>query len=348
MSRRLGVALATLATAIAVVALVPVPAVGQAPTAAGDTWIPPRTAWGEPDLQGIWDFRTITPLERPDEHEGKRFLTEEEAAEFEQEAAETNVDRPPPEGEVGSYNQFWFDRGSTVNEDKRTSLIVDPPDGKIPPLRPEVEKQDTESLEAPSGMGKRPIRFPVGGVGSDGPEDRGWSERCILGFNIGPPMRPSAYNNNVQLFQAPGYVVILNEMVHDARIVPLDGRAHLPEHIRQWRGDSRGHWEGDTLVVDTTNFTDKTASFNPTLGSAVGSGETLHLIERFTRVDAATLLYEFTVDDPTTFTRSFTAAVPMTRTEEPMYEYACHEGNHGMFNLLSGARAVEKTPGEPE
>ena len=211
-----------------------------------------------------------------------------------------------------------------------------------------MEKQERESADAPSGVGERPVRFPVGGIGADGPEDRGWSERCLMGFNTGPPMRPSAYNNNVQLFQAPGYLVILHEMVHDARIVPLDGRSHLPEHIRQWRGDSRGHWEGDTLVVDTTNFTDKTASFYPTLGSAIGSGETLHLIERFTRVDADTLIYEFTVDDPATFTRAFTAVVPMTKTEEPMYEYACHEGNHGMFNLLSVARAEEKAPDEAE
>ena len=230
MSRRFGVALAALVTLIAVVALVPVPAAGQA---GADTSTRPRTPWGEPDLQGIWDFRTITPLERPDEHEGKQFLTEKEAAEFEQQTAETRVDRPPPEGQVGSYNQFWFDYGSKVNEDKRTSLIVDPPDGKIPPLRPEVEKQERESADAPSGVGERPVRFPVGGIGADGPEDRGWSERCLMGFNTGPPMRPSAYNNNVQLFQAPGYLVILREMVHDARIVPLDGRSHLPEHIRQ-------------------------------------------------------------------------------------------------------------------
>ena len=346
------------ALATVMAALAPVPAAGQA---VADPWTPPRTPWGEPDLQGIWDFRTITPLERPDEHEGKQFLTEEEAAEFEQQAAETHVDRPPAEGtalrhtkagEVGVYNQFWFDRGSKVNEGKRTSLIVDPPDGKIPPLRPGAEKQDSESTDAPSWVGERPIRFPVrfpvGGVGADGPEDRGWSERCILGFNTGPPMRPSSYNNNVQLFQVPGYVVILHEMVHDVRIVPLDGRSHLPEHIRQWRGDSRGHWEGDTLVLDTTNFTDKTASFNPTLRSAVGSGETLHLIERFTRVDADTLLYEFTVDDPTTFTRSFTAAVATTKTEAPMFEYACHEGNYGMFNLLVSARAVEKAKAAEE
>jgi hypothetical protein len=174
---------------------------------------------------------------------------------------------------------------------------------------------------------------------ADGPEDRYLAERCILGFNAGPPMIPSAYNNNVQIFQNPGYVVLLNEMVHDARIIPLDGRPHLPPHIRQWKGDSRGHWEGNTLVVETTNFRDE-SNFRQ------ASGPTYHLVERFTRVDAATLLYEFTVNDPKIWTRPWTAAVPMAKTELPIYEYACHEGNYGMFNLLAGARAEERKAAE--
>ena len=162
----------------------------------------------------------------------------------------------------------------------------------------------------------------------------------MLGFNSGPPMLPSAYNNNVQLFQTPDHVVILNEMIHEARVVPLDGRAPLPDGIRQWMGDSRGRWDGDTLVVESRNYTDKTGSFYTIIGS-FGSGETLHLVERFTRIDAETLLYEFIVDDPKTFTQPFTAAIPMKYSDAPLFEYACHEGNYGMTNLLTGARAVE-------
>ena len=193
---------------------------------------------------------------------------------------------------------------------------------------------------------QRPIRERVVfGSPVHGPEDVGLSERCMLGFSSGPPILPSAYNNNLQLFQTPDYVVIVTELIHEARVVPLDGRPHLPRHIRQWLGDSRGHWDGDTLVVDSTNFTDKTGSFN-TLISALGSGETLHLIERFSRADADTLVYEFTVDDPTTFTRSFTAAIPMKMTQGPLYEYACHEGNYGMVGMLAGARALEKAAEE--
>ena len=174
----------------------------------------------------------------------------------------------------------------------------------------------------------------------DGPEDRNLWERCILAGNAGPPMNPSVYNNNVQLFQTPGYVVILNEMIHDARIVPMDGRPHLPQNIQQWKGDSRGRWESDTLVVDTTNFTGKT-SFR-------GSGAGMHLVERFTRVDADTLLYEYTIDDPDSFETTWSAAIPMTQTEGPMFEYACHEGNYAMVNLLAGARAQEAAKSKDE
>ncbi len=328
-------ALIVVATVIAVVSLAPVPVAAQAQTAAADTRTPPRTAWGKPDLRGIWDFRTITPLERPSELAGKQVLTEKEAAQLEERTAQTRVesleipdrciDSPNFVDCIGSYNQFWFDRGTKVISSRRTSLIVDPPDGRIPSLTPEARKR----ADAVAEVRRRPAQ---------GPEDRRNSARCIVGSNSGPPMNPRSYNNNMQLFQTPGYVVILNEQVHDSRIIPLDGRSHLPASIRLWMGDSRGRWEGDTLVVDTTNLTGKT-DFR-------GSGENMHVVERFTRVDADTLLYEYTIDDPESFTRSWKAMFPMRKTEGPIFEYACHEGNYGMFNLLAGARAQEKAAAE--
>ena len=245
----------------------------------------------------------------------------------------------PPDSVV-PYNEFWYDRGTTVVEDKRSSLIVDPPDGRLPPVRPGTPEQVGSAGE--DLPGHRPVRYRAGGIGADGPEDRGLGERCLVGFNSGPPVIPSAYNNNLQLFQTAGYVVILNEMVHDARIVPLDGRPHLPKDVHQWMGDARGHWDGDTLVVETTNFTDKTGSFSPTITSSVGTGQTLTLTERFRRVDADTLLYEYTVDDTATFPRPFTAAIPMRKSDLPIFEYACHEGNRGLSNILAGARAAEQ------
>ena len=277
----------------------------------------PRLPDGTPDLQGVWDFRTLTPLQRPEDRAEQAELTAEEAAELEAAAAQraAEADRPsevrteplPAGGDVGAYNNFWFDRGAGVVDDRRTSLIVDPPDGRVPEAQPGVDRQ------GPGGGAARPVRFRVGGIGTDGPEDRGIAERCLLGFNTGPPIVPGGYNQNIQIFQTADHVVILNEMVHDSRIVPLDGRAPLPADLRQWLGSSRGRWEGDTLVVETTNFSANTASFNPSVVQSVGSGETLHLIERFSRLDADTLLYEYTVDDPATFTRPFTVALPMKR-----------------------------------
>ena len=282
------------------------------------------TAWGDPDLQGVWDFRTITPLERPEELADKEVLTAEEAALYEQETlAARNKDRRAEDGisaardVSNAYNQFWWDYGDRLTEDRRTSLVVDPPDGRIP------RKQSAGELAGLFGN-----RIPAG------PEDRPLWERCIIGFNSGPPMLPSAYNNNVQLFQTADYVVILNEMVHSARIVPLDRRPHLAPDIRQQVGDSRGHWDGETLVVESTNFLRETGF--------TGSGENLHLVERFRRVDDNTLVYEFTVNDPEKFSHPWTAVIPMQRNAEPMFEYACHEGNYGMTNLLSGARAEER------
>ena len=301
----------------------------------------PRLADGRPDLSGVWDFRTATPLERPKVFADRETLTEEEAAAFEALAAgfQNASDAPPREGSVGAYNAFWLDFGTTVGADRRSSLIVNPPDGQLPPLNEGVTRQ-IGSLDEDL-PGSRPVRVRSAGIAADGPEDRGLSERCLVGFNSGPPMMPSAYNNNMQLFQNEDHVVILNEMVHDARIVPLGGLAHIPEGIRQWSGNSRGHWEGDTLVIETRNFTDKTGGYDPNALVAIGSGSTVLLTERLTRVDAATLRYEYTVDDPTTFARSFTVALPMKRSGDDIFEYACHEGNYGMANLLSGARAAE-------
>ncbi len=346
---RLGTVAGIICT-IGALSLTAAPAVAQPETAAPSA--APRMPWGAPDLEGVWDFRTITPLERPAELAGKARLTSEEAASYE--AAENrrqNRDLVDPEkggaiyppesqGGVVPYNEFWYDRGDRVVADRRTSLIVDPPDGRLPPLQPGAREQIGAAGE--DLPGQRPVLYRAGGIGADGPEDRGLGERCILGFNSGPPLIPAAYNNNVQVFQTRDTVVILNEMVHDARVVPLDGRPGLTPAVRLWMGDARGRWEGDTLVVETRNFSRRTPSFNPTITTAVGSGETLRLTERFTRVDADTLRYEYTVDDPDTFTRPFTAAIPMRRSDLPLFEYACHEGNRGLHNILAGARAAER------
>lgn len=305
-----------------------------------DSAATPRTPWGDPDLQGVWDYWTFTPLERPDQFAGRDRLTAEEAAEVAQRSnAEALArDEPPPPGDVGGYSQaVWTDRARATAL-TQSSLLVDPPDGKLPALTPEAERQ-AELYRAGGGY---PVRVRVGGVNEDGPEARGVAERCLLGFSTGPPMLPGGYNNNVQLFQAPGYVVLLHEMVHDVRVVPMDGRGPLPVGLRQWMGSSRGRWEGDTLVVETTNFSDRTGSFSTSFVSW-GSGENLRLIERFTRVDTDTVTYEFTVDDADTWMMPFTGRFPMNRGDAPLYEYACHEGNHGMFNMLSGARSEERT-----
>ena len=296
--------------------------------ASATDWSPPRTAWGVPDLRGVWDFRTITPLERPARFGETASLTEEEASRFEsQELSRRNKDRRVSDGISAqedvrnAYNQFWWDYGSELTEDRRTSLVVVPSNGRIPALTPTARARYGAIRAARA-------RAP------HGPEDRGVAERCILGFNAGPPYTPSAYNNNVHIFQTPGYAVLLIEMVNDARIVPLDGRPRLPEEIRLWRGDARGHFEGDTLVVESRNFTDKT-SFR-------GSGRNMRLTERFTRIGPERIVYEYTVDDPESFTDTWTAAIPMKRTDQPMFEYACHEGNYSMFTMLEGARAAER------
>jgi hypothetical protein len=338
--RPLLASIGALALATAAMLLTPVSVAGQASTAskqkttAAKAYTPPRTADGQPDLQGVWDFRNLIPLERPAQFATKEFLTQQEVAEFEKVALERlDMDRrdddptrtpalvngAPATADVArAYNDFWWDFGKKFVGSTRSSLIVDPADGKIPPLTPDAKKRAEES----AARRARPAW---------GPEDRGVGERCIMGFNAGPPMLPSAYNNNVELFQAPGYVAILTEMVHNVRIVPVDGRP-APD-VPQWSGNSRGHWEGNTLVVETRGFYDSTSFPN--------SSPNMHLVEKFTRVDPDTLLYEFTVSDPTTWTKPFTAQVPMRRTDQLLYEYACHEGNYAMPGMLRAARAVE-------
>ena len=299
----------------------------------------PRTPWGDPDLQGIWEYWTFTPLQRPDDFADRAVLTEEEAAavgERSRQAALTRDSERPAEGDTGAYGQEVWTERSRATALTQASLIVDPPDGRIPPFTAAEERRIEEHRRA----GGRPVRTRANGIGSDGPEDRGLAERCIVGFSTGPPLLPAGYNNNLQVFQAPGYVVLAVEMIHDVRVVPLDGRPHLPDHMRQWLGDARGRWEGDTLVVETTNFTDKIASFSTTSVSW-GTGGGLTLVERFTRVGDGTLEYEFTVENPSIFTRPFTARYPMNRSDLPLYEYACHEGNYGLMNILTGARAED-------
>jgi len=285
----------------------------------------PRTPDGQPDLQGIWSNATITPLERPDDLAGKPTLTAKEAAEYEA-AVNARENRDRRDGgntaDVGrAYNEAWYDRGTKVIETRRTSLVIDPPDGKIPALSAAAKQRVADAADRRTRV-------------AEGPEDRTLQERCLSWATAGPPMLPSAYNNNYQIVQTRDFVAISNEQIHDVRMIPLDGRPHVPAGVRLWMGDSRGHWEGDTLVVDTTNFTAKTA-FR-------GSSENMHLTERFTRVAADTLMYTFTVDDPSAFAHPWTAQIPSEKIDGPIFEYACNEGNYGMLGILSGARDAEK------
>ncbi len=305
--------------------------------AADSNYTAPRNEWGQPDLRGVWNFSSNTPLERPARYAEQEYLTDDDVARIREEAqAEiASSDGNSSQGGVGGYNQFWIE-GLPVEENRRTSLIIDPPNGRMPARVPGAPV--AFGGLGPDIEGERPVRFTVGGVGKDGPEDRGLSERCLMGFNSVPPFMPSMYNNNVQLFQNKDHFVLLNEMIHEARIVPIDGRPHLPGDIEQWTGDSRGYWDGDTLVVETTNFTDKTQSFRGT-----GVAKNMHLIERFTRVADDKVEYEFTVSDPQAFVAPVTVLVPMIKVEEAIYEYACHEGNYGMVNILRGQRVEEGT-----
>jgi hypothetical protein len=285
-----------------------------------------RTKDAKPDLSGFWTNATLTPLERPVELGKQQFFTKEQAVQYAKEMlARNNSDRRDGSADVDvgrAYNNFWRDGGTMVVPTLRTSLIVDPDDGRIPALTPEAQRKVAARADARAS-------HPA-----DGPEDRSLQERCILWPAAGPPMLPVGYNSNYQIAQGPGYVAIISEMIHDVRVVPTDGSPHLPSNIRQWLGDPRGHWEGNTLVVDSTNFTDKT-NFR-------GAGPNLHLVERFTRTGPETLMYEFTIDDPASFVKPWSAQIPMTKSTGPLLEYACHEGNYAMEGILGGARAAEK------
>ena len=335
--------LAAQLTVIAVVGVALTPALAAAQST--ETEAPPRMPWGAPDLQGVWDFRSLTPMQRPEERANQEFLTAEEAAALEQAAIDNNrrlAERPAQrtkvtenvdrgeDGAPGHYNNFWVDRGTSTVSTRRTSLIVDPPDGRMPEYTQAAKDKWTALQKKREGLGMHDVASGgwIEDLGSEGLQ-----LRCITGFNAGPPMTPGYYNNNVQLFQTEDYVVLLNEMNHNARIVPLDERPHVD--LPQWTGDSRGYWEGDTLVVETAGFLRETSFV---------SGRTdanLRLVERFTRVSAETLMYEATIDDPTVWTRQWTYQIPMQWNDQPMYEYACHEGNYGLTNILAGARAQE-------
>ena len=303
---------------LAGVVLLPVLAVAQAPE---------RTPWGDPDLQGVWTNRTTTPLERPSEFEGRTELSAEERAELDAQA-EAARDRPPPPGRTGAYNSFWLDRGLRNDQ---TSLIVYPPDGRYPARTERVRESDPAFAAARDG------------TVFDTWEDLNLYDRCIT-RGVPGSMIPGFYNHNYQILQTPDYVVILVEMIHDARIIPLDGRGHLPPRIGQWMGDSRARWEGSTLVVETTNFTPKGDERVRNLVRA--PSEQGHVVERFTRVGPDTLRHEFTVDDPGTYAGRWTVMIPLSRKDEALYEYACHEGNIGMEGILAGARRMEAQEAE--
>ena len=296
---------------------------------AAGAWSPPRTPDGQPDLQGTWTNATITPFERPANLRDKEFLTEAEAAALERQAASTREqDGPPRAGDVGSYNQFWFDSGEHVVSTRRTSLVIDPPDGRVP-LRPEAEAARRNNLTHEG----------------DSYEFMSVWDRCIT-RGVPGGMFPAGYNNAYQIVQAPGYVVIHYEMIHEPRIIPIDGSAHLPSRVRSWNGDSRGRWEGNTLVVDTTNFNGKGwIATSAAAGRIKGipQTESLHVVERFTPTDANTITYEATIEDPAMFTRPWTVSIPLHRDSSyRIYEYACHEGNRAVEGVLRGARAEQR------
>jgi len=308
----------------------------QSPPSAAGTWTAPRTPDGHPDLQGIWTTHTFTPLQRPARYADQEFLTEQEAAELSALLTQDQVD-PLAAGifalsdeerrkRIVQNNGTHYDNALFLAtpdlkplSSNRTSLIYDPPDGKLPPVTAEGRERAAARRAA---------------VGFDSYENRPLQERCIMLTHEGPPMLPPPYNDVLQIIQTPGYVVVIREMETAPRLIPTDGRPHVSENIRRWGGDSRGRWEGDTLVVDTTNFTHKTAF--------QGSSSALHVVERFTRVSAGRIVYQFTVDDPNTWTRPWSAEIPMIATTGPLFEYACHEGNYGMPDILKGARFAEK------
>jgi len=317
---------------VAIVSLAPVPVAGQTPPSGtrasqpAKPYAPPRTPDGQPDIQGFWTNSTYTPLQRPRDV-NKAFYTPAEAIEAEKRAAanESELTTPGTIADVHyDFSQFGLDKSqSKLARNLRTSLIVDPENGRLPPLSSEGQKRAAEAAE----LAKRVGRW-------DSAQSNQLDDRCIIMVGSGPPMLNAAYNANYQIVQAPGYVMILTEMIHDVRIIPLDAAAQAPGNIRQWVGLSRGRWEGNTLVVETTNFNGK----NP----LEGSSENMKVTERFTRVAADAIQYTFTVEDPSTWTKPWTAEMPMVTTTGPLFEHACHEGNYGLYNTLVGARLEEK------
>src|SRR5712692_3075301 len=322
-----------------------VPALGQATTAAPKattaaaakgTWTAPRTPDGQPDLQGVWTNNTVTPLQRPKGLAGKEFYTEAELADVQKRQRErlaldeqegepaanhSGIEGAPPETVHYDHAQFGLDwLQSKVAWNRRTSLLVGP-EGTIPPLTPAARDRIASR------------RAKEKGHELDGPENRPLAARCLVRENVGPPLLPTRYNSNLQIAQGPGYVTIETEEIHDVRVIPLDGRPHLPKNVHQWMGDSRGHWEDHTLVVDTTNFTD----LNPFPGA-----QNLHVIERLTRVDEDTILYQFTVEDPGMCTKPWSGELPISKIKGQLYEYACHEANYGLENTLRGARVADE------
>ena len=322
---------------IALVVLAPLAAAGQE----ADGWTMPRTPWGDPDLMGTYTNKTITPVQRPEELAGQEFLSAEERERLERERIERNerLLHAPPQttvagGNVGAYNNFWLDHGTRPTE--RTSLIVDPPDGRIPPVTPEYEAYAKRRAEERLTRGE-----------ADSYTDLQLNDRCIV-WSAGPPMMPGPYNNTYMIFQTEDFIAIEVEMIHDTRIIPLDGRPHLPSHIRQYLGDMRGRWEGDTLVVETTNI--QRTEGEPGVQGAdefeirASNGrtdDTIRIVERFTRVSDDTINYQFTVEDPSRWTTSYSGEFPFVMTDGNLYEYACHEGNYSMANILGGERALE-------
>jgi hypothetical protein len=313
--------------------------VAAAHAAAGAPYKAPRTEYGKPDLQGVWNYSSDVPLERPKEFADRNLLTREERAQ-QNAAREKSFDRLLNTG-VGAHDKFWLDYAAHV-EDLRTSLITYPENGRLPKVVDGVQRIGGFAAIFNDIKGTLPVRFFAGGIGKDGPEDRGLFERCIVGPNTGPPFTPGGDNNYMQIVQTRDYVMLLAEHIHDARIVPLDGRPHAPATLRSWYGDSRGRWDGDTLVVETTNFSALTQSFNDT-----GIGDTKVVTERFTRVSDTTLNYEATIVDPQTYEDRIVLSFPMARFDGRVFEFACHENNYSMPMILSGARKAEQESVKP-
>jgi hypothetical protein len=314
---------------LALMAVLPVAAQSQtAKKASVKAWTQPRTPDGQPDLQGVWTNATITPFERPPELAAKQVLTDKEAAELEKKAAANRVDRPPAPGDVGSYNQVWFDSGTKVVSTRQASLVVDPPDGRVP-VKPSAEaKRDYDLAHV-----------------TDSYEYMSVWDRCIT-RGVPGGMFPAGYNNAYQIVQSRGFVVILSEMIHSARVIPIDGSAHLPSNVREWDGDSRGHWDGNTLVVDVANYNNKgSVATSAATGRIKGipQTESTHVVERFTRTAPDTILYEVTIEDPNVYSKPWKVAMPLTRDDTyQILEYACQEGNQAVANILSGGRVADE------